>query len=346
GMRRRQLLGAIGTAVGGTALTGGTASAADETTPAADGTASTAGGTMSAADGTYTDEYHDGLHYTKYVPSGASGGEPLVVMLHGCSQEPDEFAYATGANDLAEQEGFVVVYPDQSSFSNPYGCWNWYYDANTARGAGEGASITNIALHAAAEESLDTDRIYVAGFSAGAAMVPPLLASYADVYAAGGVHSGLEYDAADTATGATYAMSFGGPNPYDQGEQAYDAMVDYGIVDRVPTVVFHGTADGTVDDVNGDQVRTQAVETNDNVDGADDESIDTDPEDRVYDSTGGYDYRRDRYVGSQGRVNVEYWLIEGMDHAWAGGTPDGSFVAPDAPDATGAMWEFFSRWSL
>ena len=303
-------------------------------------------GRATAASGTYTDEYYDGYHYTKYVPSDASGGEPLVVMLHGCTQEPDEFAAATGMNDVAEREGFVVVYPDQSSFANAYDCWNWYYDANTDRGSGEGAGITNIALHTADVESLDTSRIYVAGFSAGAAMVPNLLASYADIYAAGGVHSGLEYDAAETATGATYAMSYGGPNPYDQGEQAYRAMDDYGITDRVPTIVFHGTDDSTVEPVNGDQVRTQAVETNDLAsDGADDGNVDTDPDSRRYDSTGGYDYRVDQYTDETGAVNVEYWLVGGMGHDWSGGTAGVAYTAPDAPDASEAIWSFFQRWS-
>ena len=295
-----------------------------------------------AASGTYTDEYYDGYHYTKYVPSGASGGEPLVVMLHGCSQEPDEFARATGMNAVAEREEFVVVYPDQSSFANAYDCWNWFYDANTARGSGESAAITNIASYTADRESLDTDRIYVAGFSAGAAMVPNLLAEYADVYAAGGVHSGLEYDAADTATGATYAMSYGGPDPSEQGYEAYAAMVDSGITDRVPTIVVHGTSDGTVDDVNGDQSRTQAVVTNDYVASG---TVDTNPETRTYDSTSTYDYRVDRYEDGAGSVNVEYWLIGGMGHDWAGGTAGEAYTAPDAPDASEAIWTFFERWT-
>ena len=303
-------------------------------------------GRVLAASGSYTDEYYDGYRYTKYVPSTASGGEPLVVMLHGCTQDPDQFASATRMNELAEREEFVVVYPDQSSFANFYECWNWYYDVNTERGSGEGAGITNIALETADEESLDTSRIYVAGFSAGAAMVPNLLASYADVYAAGGVHSGLEYDAANTATGATYAMSYGGPNPYGQGEEAYQVMESYGIESRVPTIAVHGTADSTVEPVNGDQVRTQAVETNDIAsNGADDESVDTDPESRTYDSTGGYDYRVDRYEDGAGNTVVEYWLVGGMGHDWAGGATGQEYTAPDAPDASEAIWSFFDRWS-
>lgn len=300
-----------------------------------------------AAGGTYTDEFLDGYHYTKYVPSGAGAGDPLVVMLHGCSQEPTEFARATRMNAVADEAEFVVVYPDQSSFANAYDCWNWFYDANTARGSGEGAIVTDMALHEVGVEDLDRDRVYLAGFSAGAAMVPNLLVAYPDVYAAGGVHSGLEYDAADTATEATFAMEYGGPDPYLQGEAAYAAMVDNGVVGRVPTVAVHGLADDTVEPVNGDQVAVQAVETNDLAsDGADDGNVDATADDTATGTTGGYDWRRDRFADGTGRVHVEYWQIAGMGHAWAGGDGDEAYTAPGAPDASRALWDFFARWSL
>jgi poly(hydroxyalkanoate) depolymerase family esterase len=310
-----------------------------------------AGGLVGAATpvsaGRYTDEYHDGYHYTRYVPSGASGGEPLLVALHGCSQEPDGFAAATRFNDLAEREGFVVVYPDQSAFANPYDCWNWFYDYHTtSRGTGEGGVVTDIARHERDRLSLDPDRVYLAGFSAGAAMVPNLLATYADVYAAGGVHSGLEYDAADTATGGTWAMSYGGPDPWYQGEQASEAMAGYGVADDVPTVCVHGTADDTVAPVNGDQVTVQAVETNDlGTDGRDDGNVDVPADQDDSGTTGGYDWRRRRFADDAGRVLVEYWAVEGMGHAWAGGAADRAYTAPDAPDATRIVWDFLARHS-
>ncbi len=326
-MRRRDILKSAGTAL---AATGAVA-------------ASSTG--VFAAGGSFTDEYWDGYHYTKYVPSDGAAGKPLLVMLHGCGQEPAEFARATGMNAVAEREGFTVVYPDQSSFANSFDCWNWYYDYNTERGSGEGESITSIAQHEIAEESLDASRVYVAGFSAGAAMVPNLLVAYPDVYAAGGVHSGLEYDAAETATGATYAMTWGGPDPYYQGEDAYDAMQANGVVGEVPTVVFHGTSDTTVYPINGDQATVQAIETNDLAsDGVDDGNVDATPESDDSGTTGGYDWRRRQFEDGAGNVAVEYWEVEGMGHDWAGGDAGEAYTAPDAPDASEAMWTFFSRW--
>ncbi|WP_435361452.1 extracellular catalytic domain type 1 short-chain-length polyhydroxyalkanoate depolymerase [Haloarchaeobius sp. DFWS5] len=315
------------------------------TTLAATATLGAAANSASAASGSFTDEYLNGYHYAKYVPSGGAAGAPLVVMLHGCAQEPREFARATGMNAVAEREGFVVVYPDQASLANAYDCWNWYYDYNTARGSGEGATITTIAQHAVSTESLDSDSVYVAGFSAGAAMVPNLLAAYPGVYAAGGVHSGLEYDAAETASGATWSMAYGGPDPYNQGDEAYAAMQDNGVVGEVPTIVFHGSADYTVDPDNGAQATIQAIQTNDLVtDGSDDGTVDTTAEADVSGTTGGYDWRRRRFADESGRVLVEYWQVFGMGHDWAGGDSAESFTAPSAPDASEALWSFFSRW--
>ncbi|MFC6954049.1 PHB depolymerase family esterase [Halorubellus litoreus] len=295
--------------------------------------------------GEYTDEYHDGVHYTRYVPDGGGADRPLVVMLHGCSQEPDEFAYATGMNALAAAEGFSVVYPDQSSFSNSFDCWNWYYDYNTARGSGEGADITSIALHEVDRLGADASRVYVAGFSAGAAMVPNLLVAYPDVYAAGAVHSGLEYDAAETATGATWSMTYGGPDPEAQALDAYEAMVGNDVVGRTPTAVFHGTDDYTVDPVNGYQAAVQAAGTSDYVgDGAADGDVSWSPSETATGSTGGFDWQRERHVDAQGRVAVERWTVDGLGHDWSGGASGATYAEPDAPSATDAIWRFFERW--
>jgi poly(hydroxyalkanoate) depolymerase family esterase len=338
-MKRRAFLRASATAA---AIGAGAGTASAGTAAGASSGEST---DSSVSSGEYTDEYHDGVHYTRYVPDGGGDGRPLVVMLHGCSQEPDEFAYATGMNGLAAADGFSVVYPDQGSFSNSFDCWNWYYDYNTARGSGEGADITSIALHEVDRLDADASRVYVAGFSAGAAMVPNLLVAYPDVYAAGAVHSGLEYDAAETATGATWSMTYGGPDPEGQAVDAYEAMVDEGVVGRTPTAVFHGTEDYTVDPVNGQQAAVQAAGTSDYVvDGAADGDVPWAPNETTTGSTGGFDWRRERHVDVQGRVTVERWIVDGLGHDWSGGASGATYAEPDAPSATDAIWRFFERW--
>ncbi|SIR22648.1 esterase, PHB depolymerase family [Haladaptatus litoreus] len=312
------------------------------------GTVATAGilgsASTATAEGSYTNHYYSGFDYWKYVPDSAGAGSPLVVMLHGCTQDADQFRVETGMNEVADEEGFVVIYPDQYNARNSEQCWNWFYDANTVRGNGEAAVIAGMTQETTDAHSLDAERVYVAGLSAGGAMVPNLLAEYADIYAAGGIHSALEYDAADTVTGATAAMEYGGPDPYAKGIDAYDAMEYYGITSLLPTIVFHGTADGTVVPINGDQATVQAIQTNDLAeDGANDDNVDTTPDSVTNGQSDSFSYTVSEYHDDSGTNLVEYWEVDGMGHAWSGGTAGGEYTAPGGPDANRRMWNFFSQ---
>ncbi|WP_266077981.1 extracellular catalytic domain type 1 short-chain-length polyhydroxyalkanoate depolymerase [Haladaptatus caseinilyticus] len=301
------------------------------------------GGTAAAA-GSYTNHYYSGFDYWKYVPDSAGTDSPLVVMLHGCTQDADEFRVETGMNEVADREGFVVIYPDQYNARNSEQCWNWFYDSNTTRENGEAAVIAGMTQETIDAHDLDEERVYVAGLSAGGAMVPNLLAEYADIFAAGGIHSALEYDAADSASGATVAMDYGGPDPYEKGIDAYDAMEYYGITSRLPTIVFHGTADRTVAPINGDQATIQAIQTNDLAsDGRNDDNVDTTADSVTNGQSESFSYTVSEYHDESGNSLVEYWEIDGMGHAWSGGTVGGEYTAPGGPDANQRMWEFFAQ---
>lgn len=300
-----------------------------------------------AASGSYTNHYYSGFDYWKYVPDAVGAGDPLVVMLHGCSQNADQFRYETGMNAVADEKGFAVIYPDQYDGRNSAECWNWFYDSNTTRGNGEAAVIAGMTRETLDAEGLDPQRVYVAGLSAGGAMVPNLLAEYADVYAAGGVHSGLEYDAADSASGGSYAMTYGGPDPQRKGTDAYDAMAYYGITSTIPTIVFHGTDDTTVYPINGHQAAEQATQTNDLAsDHADDDNVDYHADSVSEGYSDSYGYTTYEYHDEYGNSMVEKWLVDGMDHAWSGGTAGGEYTAPGGPDASRIMWDFFEGRTL
>ncbi len=298
----------------------------------------------SAAAGSYTSESYSGRTYTKYVPTGADGSAiPLVVMLHGCTQSPDQFKDETQMNEVAEAETFVVIYPDQTSSANANECWNWFEDQHTTRGSGEAALITGMAQDVMGDHSIDENRVYVAGLSAGAAMVPNLLAEYPDVYAAGGVHSGLEYDAAESTSGGTMAMTQGGPDPQQQGTEAYQSMEANGVTDTIPTIVFHGTSDYTVYPKNGHQAAEQATQTNDLAeDGADDDSTDYTADVTTTGQSESFSYTVSEYQDGGGVTVVEKWMIDSMGHAWSGGASGGSYTAPGGPDASQIIWNFFA----
>jgi poly(hydroxyalkanoate) depolymerase family esterase len=268
----------------------------------------------------------------------------MVVMLHGCTQTAAGSAAGTQWNPLADQHEFVVVYPQQGSADNPLSCWSWFLPTHQARGSGEAgviAGITQQVLLSDTRWNIDPDRVYITGLSAGGAMATILGATYPDLYAAVGVHSALEYQAATTQSDAQLAMKKGGPDPVKQGKSAFNAM--NGRSRLMPAIVFHGAADSVVSRVNGDQVVQQWMETNRLASNSTYQPDFGHPH-KVHDGVANpHPYKVSSWNDNPGKVVQEYWLVTGLDHAWSGGSPLGSFADPRGPDATEAMWAFFSK---
>jgi poly(hydroxyalkanoate) depolymerase family esterase len=256
--------------------------------------------------------------YKVYVPSGDRGpGLPVVVMLHGCTQNPDDFAAGTRMNALAEEQGFLVAYPEQPQSAHLQRCWNWYAEGDQVRGGGEPALLAGIARAVVADFSADPGRVYAAGLSAGGAAAAILAATYPDLFAAVGVHSGLACGAARDLPGAFAAMKGQGAVP-EPNRRA------------VPTIVFHGDGDRTVHPVNGDRVAAQAAPAPGL---AETVTRGTSP--------GGMAYTRTVRADGSGRPVLEQWVLHGAGHAWSGGDAEGSYTDPRGPDASRAMIRFF-----
>ena len=298
------------------------------------------------AAGSYTRHSYGGLAYTKYVPDSVDGSTavPLVVMLHGCTQDADDFATGTRMNEVADEHGFIVLYPEQSSSRHYNQCWQWFNDENTTRGQGELAIVKGMVDEVKADHDVDDSEVYAAGLSAGGAMVPNLVAEYADVFSAAGVHSGLEYDAVESELDGTLALTqCNAKDPQTAGTEAYEAMADYGVTAQVPTIVFHGSDDTTVYPCNGEQATEQATQTNDLAyDGNDDGDVDYSADRTYSDCSNPKCVSVYEYHDPEGDSVVEYWEVSGMDHAWSGGDSSGSYTDPDGPDASRAMWSFFA----
>ena len=293
--------------------------------------------------GTFSQESYGGRTYWLYVPTGYQSGTelPLVMMLHGCTQSGDGFATSTGMNALADQELFLVAYPQQTNAANSSRCWNWFETSHQSRGSGEPALLAGTVGDVAASYSVDSERVFVAGFSAGAAMAVILGATYPDIFTAIGVHSGLEYKAATSSSSAFTAMFSGGPAAGPKGTAAYNAMGSHARV--VPVIVFHGTSDFTVVTVNGDLVLSQWAQTNDLAsDGSDNNNIDDVAEllegGQV---SGGRSYTRTVYEDGAGHEIMEKYLVDGMGHNWSGGVLGGTYTDPDGPEASQIMVDFF-----
>ena len=300
---------------------------------------------IDAAVGTWERLVSAGRSYAVYTPPGLLPGTavPLVVVLHGCTQSARDIALGTGVNALADRQGFVALYPEQSTLDNVQRCWNWFHVGDQVRGFGEPAeiaAITDRVLRRPGTVTLDRSRVYVMGISAGGAMAGTLAATYPDIYAAVGIHSGLEYRAAGSLSTALLAMTNGGPNPQRQGQVAYAAMGPRARV--VPAIVVQGKADHTVWPVNGDQAVRQWLTTSRLVSGAAtglDFALPNASRDGL--APGGLSYSVRTWNDGAGRPVVQYWTVNGLAHAWSGGAAAGSFTDPRGPSATGAMYDFF-----
>lgn len=278
-----------------------------------------------------------------WVPRGyrAEAPAPLVLMLHGCGQDPDDFARGTGMDDVADAAGALVLYPAQTASANALRCWNWAEASHQSRDAGEPAALAAAVAEAGRAYAVDPRRVYVAGFSAGAAMAVILGATHPDVFAAVGVHSGLEFAAASNAFAGLAAMRTGGPDPQAQGDAAFAAMGPRARV--VPVMVFHGDADGTVAAVNGDQVVAQWARTNDRADGDADGSLSPTPSASEAGEAGGRRFVRESFRDARrGAEVIARYRLLGAGHAWSGGRAGGSYVT-EGPDASALLWAFFAQ---
>lgn len=263
--------------------------------------------------------------YRLYVPSTGNGeAMPLVVMLHGCMQSPEDFAAGTRMNMLAEQHGCLVVYPGQAQSANAQKCWNWFSPGDQRRDQGEPALIAGITRQAMDDHAVDRRRVYVAGLSAGGAAAAIMAVVYPDLYAAVGVHSGLACGAARDMPSAFAAMRQGATETASTGGRR-----------RVPTIVFHADMDGTVHPRNGDQVIAQSAGT-----------VALHKKVRRGQVPGGRVYTLTTHTDAAGRPVLEQWLVHGGGHAWSGGSSEGSYTDPRGPDASHEMLRFFLGHSL
>ena len=286
---------------------------------------------------TYTS--HAGTRsYKLYIPSGYIEQEvPLVVMLHGCTQNPNDIAAGTQMNVLAEEHLFLVAYPAQAQGANMNKCWNWFKASDQQRGRGEPSLVAGITRQVIDEYNVADGRVYVAGMSAGGAMAAIMGEAYPDLYAAVGVHSGLAPGAAHDMPSAFAAMHHGGPATPRRDILAGQAAR------IVPAIFFHGDCDKTVHPRNADHLLEhyctyKAFGIRDAADGGT-------PRGTVRQGqvSGGHAYTRATYRDAGGRAIVERWTVHGLGHAWSGGSFSGSYTDAKGPDASAEMVRFFNQ---
>ncbi len=261
--------------------------------------------------------------YRLHVPARAlPSPAPLLLMLHGCTQSPEDFAAGTRMNALAEERGLIVAWPAQAQAANPQKCWNWFTASEQRREGTEASILAAIARQVMRDHPVDARRVYVAGLSAGGAAAAILGQAYPDIIAAVGVHSGLPVGAARDMPSAFAAMRQGAPGPAAKR--------------LVPTIVFHADKDTTVTPRNGDAVIAQQEAAA----GALRLVVERGR------APGGHGWTRRQQQDASGRTVLEQWMVHGGGHAWSGGDAAGSYTDPRGPDASRAMLDFFDQQTL
>ena len=260
--------------------------------------------------------------YKLYIPAQASSTpRPLIVMLHGCTQNPDDFALGTGMNQLAEEANCLVLYPEQDSASNRTQCWNWFEPGHQARDAGEPGIIAGMTRQIIKEHGADPAQVFVAGMSAGGAMAALMGADYPELFAAVGVHSGLPAGSGRDMITGLQAMKKPG-----KGRALREA---------VPVIVFHGATDHVVAPANGDTVLQQYVGAHAGLRAT---PLTVRHDDAAH---GGRRCRRSTWRDEAGKAMAEHWVVQGAGHAWAGGNAAGSHTDAAGPCASREMLRFF-----
>lgn len=276
---------------------------------------------------------HGARRYRLYVPPGVSDEPTLVVMLHGCTQDAEDFAAGTGMNALADEAGFLVLYPEQPVEAHPKRCWRWYEPEHQRRGGGEPAILTSLVRQVVATWSVPTGHAHLAGISAGGAMALVVASTYPEVYGSVASHSGIPYASADGPDASLVAMTGGGPDVSLLTNRLREASGER-TGSLPPLIVFQGTADEAVHPRNAEKIVLAWLGALG--DGAGDE-----PDDTVRgESGGGRAWIRRTWRAGSGDPRVEQWIVEGLGHAWSGGHAAGSYADPRGPDATRAILRF------
>lgn len=263
------------------------------------------------------------LSYMLYVPRQNSARErSLLLMLHGCTQNPKDFAVGTQMNVLADEFNFVVAYPLQPTTANPSGCWNWFDSRHQNHGSGEPAMLAGLAETLRSEFNVSEKRVFAAGLSAGGAMAEVLATTYPQLFAAVGVHSGLPYRAATSLGNALRAMKGASKTGLDPSTKTQ----------RTPRrIIFHGSSDATVHPSNGARIVEHARRSSSKL-----------TEVTFTKEINGREVTRTIMEDDQCCAVVEYWAVKGGSHAWFGGNSQGSFTDQRGPDASREMARFFT----
>jgi len=272
--------------------------------------------------------------YKLFIPKGYDKAKPapLLVVLHGCTQDPNDIAKGTRFNEIAGGKGFLVAYPEQPQKYNGLKCWNWFEATHQVRDKGEPALIASITRRVMSDYVVNPKKVYIAGLSAGGAMAVITAYAYPELFAAAGIHSGIAYGSVTSIANALTAMHSGASDPASLG---LAVVKGFGSARHFPAIVFQGKADKSVNWVNASQIVSQLLQSYPPRKGS---AVETGPKWTAGEAAG-YHFTKTTY-GEETSI-IEEWIVDELGHAWSGGSKDGTYTDASGPDASEEMVRFF-----
>jgi poly(hydroxyalkanoate) depolymerase family esterase len=284
--------------------------------------------------------------YKVFLPKTFSKNNkiPVIIALHGCTQTSEEFYLSTRINSWAQKYQYAVIYPEQNSFYNPQKCWNWFMPNNQWRNLGELELVMGMLKYSIDKYSLNKNKVYVMGFSAGAAITSALVNCYQDRIQGAAIHSGVMYKASSSVINAVNVLNNGSPHsPTLTAEIGFKCSGGKIRATPLPIIVFQGKEDKLVNQGHLHTITQQFLSLNDYFDNGDlDQSLILKRESKKLFPNKKYSFEQTKWT-SKGMPVVTSYLIDELNHSWSGGDSQYEYNDAKGPDATELIFEFFNE---
>jgi poly(hydroxyalkanoate) depolymerase family esterase len=306
------------------------------------------------ADGKWFSATDNGFSGTRnfkvYVPNNFAKKEkhPVVVMLHGCTEDAESFAKGTRIEKWADKYQFIALFPEQSSSYNPYKCWNWVVPTNNSR-AGEATAIIDMLNLVIKNYHGDNNRVFAAGMSAGAAMTNILGNCFPERFKALASHDGAQFYSSYIGLDYKDIINNGAAVPAAAAADNASSCSDFipGKPKKMPIIIFHGSTSKLMSPIHAFQIEEEMKDFNDMLDnGLRDDSYFLRSEKQVVPDSKTYGYTLYKTIDANNEVLIERYMINTIDHAWSGGVAGIPYNDPKGPDASALIFKFFSRFGL
>jgi poly(hydroxyalkanoate) depolymerase family esterase len=304
--------------------------------------------------GVWTTGTNQGIYgnrtYKVYVPDNlpSSSKPAVIVMLHGCEQNADDFAKGTRIEKWADKEHFIALFPEQNKANNSYKCWNWIVPGYNSR-IGESQAIIEMLNAVLLQFNADSERVFVTGMSAGGSMASIMANCYPERFKAVASHDGSQFYSSYVGVDFAEVVKSGATVPASVAANLANSCSQfiYNRPKKMPAIIFNGMSSPIMTPLHAFQVESEFMAYNDILDnGINDNSYFLEKDIQNIAAGKLYGYTVYKTIDTDHEVLIERYMINGLGHGWSGGLATLPFNDPNGPDASMLIINFFKRFGL